>query len=90
MATGHDTQFAIFGSGAGKNQPVLSSGTWEILMVRSESYKSGKEQLDMAITTELDSRLDFIILATNGLHQVFWNGPEKIYFPTLKGMFMRK
>ncbi len=25
-------------------------------MVRSESYKSGKEQLDMAITTELDSR----------------------------------
>jgi L-fuculokinase len=56
IATGHDTQFAIFGSGAEKNQPVLSSGTWEILMVRSESFKSGKEQLDMAITTELDSR----------------------------------
>ena len=55
-ATGHDTQFAVFGSGAEKNQPVLSSGTWEILMVRSESYKSGKEQLEMAITTELDSR----------------------------------
>jgi len=56
VATGHDTQFAIFGSGAKKNQPVLSSGTWEILMVRSEGYKSGKEQLDMSITTELDSR----------------------------------
>ncbi len=56
VATGHDTQFAIFGSGAEKNQPVLSSGTWEILMVRSEGYKSGKEQLDMSITTELDSR----------------------------------
>jgi L-fuculokinase len=56
VATGHDTQFAIFGSGAGRNQPVLSSGTWEILMVRSESFKSGKEQLDMAITTELDSQ----------------------------------
>jgi L-fuculokinase len=55
-ATGHDTQFAVFGSGAEKNQPVLSSGTWEILMVRSEGYRSGKEQLDMAITTELDSR----------------------------------
>jgi L-fuculokinase len=55
VATGHDTQFAIFGSGAGKNQPVLSSGTWEILMVRSESSKSGKEQLDMSITTELDA-----------------------------------
>jgi len=56
VATGHDTQFAIFGSGAEKNQPVLSSGTWEILMVRSEGFRSGKEQLDMGITTELDSR----------------------------------
>ncbi len=56
VATGHDTQFAIFGSGAEINQPVLSSGTWEILMVRSKGYQSGKEQLDMAITTELDSR----------------------------------
>ncbi len=56
IATGHDTQFAIFGSGAEKYQPVLSSGTWEILMVRSEEYKSGNEQLEMSITTELDSR----------------------------------
>lgn len=56
VATGHDTQFAIFGSGAEKNQPVLSSGTWEILMVRAEGYRSGKEQLDTAITTELDAR----------------------------------
>jgi L-fuculokinase len=56
VATGHDTQFAIFGSGAEKNQPVLSSGTWEILMVRSEAFRSGKEQLQMGITTELDTR----------------------------------
>jgi len=56
IATGHDTQFAVFGSGAERNQPVLSSGTWEILMVRSEGYKSGADQLEMAITTELDSR----------------------------------
>lgn len=55
-ATGHDTQFAIFGSGAEINQPVLSSGTWEILMVRSETRRSGKEQLDLGITTELDPR----------------------------------
>jgi L-fuculokinase len=54
VATGHDTQFAIFGSGAEINQPVLSSGTWEILMVRSSAYRSGKEQLDMGITTEFD------------------------------------
>jgi L-fuculokinase len=56
IATGHDTQFAIFGSGAGKNEPVLSSGTWEILMVRAEAYRSGTEQLKMGITTELDAR----------------------------------
>jgi L-fuculokinase len=56
VATGHDTQFAVFGSGAKVNEPVLSSGTWEILMARSASYKSGKEQLEMGITTELDAR----------------------------------
>ncbi len=56
VATGHDTQFAIFGSGAEVNQPVLSSGTWEILMVRSEKFMSGPEQMSLSITTELDSR----------------------------------
>ena len=55
VATGHDTQFAIFGSGAGINQPVLSSGTWEVLMVRSQGFTTGKKQLDSGITTELDS-----------------------------------
>ncbi len=56
VATGHDTQFAIFGSGAGKDEPVLSSGTWEILMVRAGSFRAGPEQLNMGITTELDAR----------------------------------
>jgi L-fuculokinase len=56
VATGHDTQFAVFGSGAGINQPVLSSGTWEILMVRAEGFRSGKKQLDLGITTELDAK----------------------------------
>jgi len=56
VSTGHDTQFAIFGSGAERNQPVLSSGTWEVLMVRSEGYRSGKEQMETGITTELDSQ----------------------------------
>jgi L-fuculokinase len=56
VATGHDTQFAVFGSGADINQPVLSSGTWEILMVRSKGFRAGKEQMNLGITTELDSR----------------------------------
>jgi len=54
VASGHDTQFAVFGSGADINQPVLSSGTWEILMVRSLNYKAGKEQMENSISTELD------------------------------------
>lgn len=54
VATGHDTQFAIFGSGASLDEPVLSSGTWEILMVRSSAYRSGNEELAHGITTELD------------------------------------
>lgn len=56
VATGHDTQFAIFGSGAGKNEAVLSSGTWEVLMARTGRFKTGREQMEMGITIELDSR----------------------------------
>ncbi len=51
---GHDTQFAVFGSGANESQAVLSSGTWEILMSRSGNFLSGKEQLELGISTELD------------------------------------
>lgn len=54
VATGHDTQYAIFGSGAEEGQPVLSSGTWEILMVRSKGYLATDETLQKGITTEYD------------------------------------
>lgn len=52
---GHDTQFAIIGSGATMNQPVLSSGTWEILMTRSQKTSSSEKELDLGITTEFDA-----------------------------------
>jgi L-fuculokinase len=52
---GHDTQFAIFGSGAETDQPVLSSGTWEILMARSAGFSTTEEQLKTGITTEFDA-----------------------------------
>jgi L-fuculokinase len=55
FATGHDTQFAVFGSGAGINEPVLSSGTWEILMVRTPNIKVNKQAFNAGITTEWDS-----------------------------------
>lgn len=55
FVAGHDTQFAIYGSGAGLGEPVLSTGTWEILMTRSNDFTAGKEQLEREITTELDA-----------------------------------
>ena len=55
FAAGHDTQFAIFGSGAGVNEPVLSSGTWEILMVRTPNVRQDKQAFDAGITTEFDA-----------------------------------
>ena len=36
ISAGHDTQFAVFGAGAATDRPVLSSGTWEILMARCD------------------------------------------------------
>ena len=55
FAAGHDTQFAIFGSGAGFNEPVLSSGTWEILMVRTGKPGHDEQAFRSGITTELDA-----------------------------------
>jgi L-fuculokinase len=55
LASGHDTQFAIFGSGAEENIPVLSSGTWEILMVRTRNKQTSPEILRNGVSTELDT-----------------------------------
>lgn len=56
IATGHDTQFAIFGSGAKENEVVLSSGTWEILMARTANIKTNKEMLNQGVTIEFDTK----------------------------------
>lgn len=52
---GHDTQFAVFGAGASSNQPVLSSGTWEILMARTDTGKLALPERSSGITIELDA-----------------------------------
>ena len=54
-SAGHDTQFAQFGSGAAMNQPVLSSGTWEILMARTAHVDTGSLSNFRESTCELDS-----------------------------------
>jgi L-fuculokinase len=55
FSAGHDTQFAIFGSGAKVNEAVLSSGTWEILMLRSKKMETNTKALQAGITTEFDA-----------------------------------
>ena len=55
VSAGHDTQFALFGSGAGENEPVLSSGTWEILMVRSRGVRATETFRANGVTVELDA-----------------------------------
>ncbi len=56
IAAGHDTQFALVGSGAVVNQPVLSSGTWEILMVRSQAVDTAALPAIAGSTCELDAQ----------------------------------
>ena len=53
-------------------------------MVRSEGFRSGKEQLEMGITTELDSRPGLYNIGNNGLHQEYLNGPGEICIVILK------
>ncbi len=55
IAGGHDTQMALIGSGGGIHEPVLSSGTWEVLMARSAQVTLSEESLKAGITNELDA-----------------------------------
>ncbi|WFW14133.1 L-fuculokinase [Citrobacter freundii] len=55
ISAGHDTQFALFGAGAQPDEPVLSSGTWEILMVRSAQVNTPLLSHYSGSTCELDS-----------------------------------
>ena len=56
ISAGHDTQFALFGAGAQPDEPVLSSGTWEILMVRSAQVDTSQLSQYAGSTCELDSQ----------------------------------
>lgn len=82
---GHDTQFAIYGSGAELHQPVLSSGTWEILMVRSSRFTAGKEQLEAGLTNELDSQPATFNIGKNWLSSGVLEWFSRNFYPELKG-----
>jgi L-fuculokinase len=80
---GHDTQFAIFGSGARHNQPVLSSGTWEILMVRSQEFKATDLELDKYLTTEADAMTGLYNIGQNWLGSGVLEWFSRHYYPGL-------
>lgn len=59
VAAGHDTQFAIIASGAAQHQAILSSGTWEILTVRSDHYQPDQAGFEDGLLIECDAAPGF-------------------------------
>jgi len=55
VAAGHDTQFAIIGSGATPAEAILSSGTWEILALRSDRFAPNREGYEQGLIIEADA-----------------------------------
>ncbi|WP_321372339.1 L-fuculokinase [uncultured Draconibacterium sp.] len=82
---GHDTQFAVFGSGANENELVLSSGTWEIIMARSAGFKSTKKELAAQLTTEMDAEKGLFNIGQNYLASGILEWFAKNFYPELEG-----
>ncbi len=55
VAAGHDTQFAPIGSGATRQEAVLSTGTWEIAMLRTEGPVTSDFAFEEGLLTEADA-----------------------------------
>lgn len=80
---GHDTQFAIFGSGAQLNQPILSSGTWEILMARTNHFSSSEIELANKLTTEADAQPGYFNIGQNWLGSGVLEWFSRNFYPEL-------
>lgn len=59
VAAGHDTQFAAIGSGAAVGEAILSSGTWEILMVRADRFRPNRFGFEEGLLYEPDALKGF-------------------------------
>jgi len=55
VAAGHDTQFAAIGSGAQAGEAILSSGTWEILMLRQSKFQATRAGFEDGVLIECDA-----------------------------------
>ncbi len=82
---GHDTQFAVFGSGAELNQPVLSSGTWEILMARTNAFTCTSKELENKLTTEIDAKEGVYNIGQNWLGSGILEWFSRNFYADLKG-----
>lgn len=82
---GHDSQFAVFGSGAELNQPVVSSGTWEVMFSRSNAFNSSQSSLDLSLTTEADPISGIYNIGQNWLGSGVLEWFAKHFYPNLSG-----
>ncbi len=55
VAAGHDTQFAPYGSGVRPGEALLSSGTWEILLLRVDSFAPNRFGFEEGLMFECDA-----------------------------------
>jgi len=55
VAAGHDTQFAPIGSGAVSGEAILSTGTWEIAMIRVDSFQPNDFGFNEGLCIETDA-----------------------------------
>ncbi len=85
IVAGHDTQFAIFGSGADENVPVLSSGTWEILMARVNEANINQDTFNAGLTTEFDAIPGLYNMGVNSIGSGVIEWMKKMYFADEKG-----
>ncbi len=81
IACGHDTQFAILSSGAGINQPVLSSGTWEILMVRALEKSLQIPARKSGVTIELDSQPGLVNIGVQWVASGVLEWVARMFYP---------
>jgi len=84
VAAGHDTQFAVYGSGASINEPVLSSGTWEILMVRANGDFVSLPTQKEGVTIELDAESGLIDLGVQWVASGVLEWVSKLFYPDLQ------
>jgi L-fuculokinase len=85
LAGGHDTQFALYGSGAAPEEAILSSGTWEILLARTKPFEPNRQTFESGILIEQDACRDlvdpqFLMMASGTLEWVrnrFWAGESE-------------